>query len=139
VENDNKALQSRTGKYRGLQGKPCNENRIPAMRTGFPVMKTGLSLLELTYRNFHVSSTGFWFAVWMFDLFNVSFDFFSASVSCSLTMGPPSFDLSDLKNNPIKYLENSLKHCGFFSKIDVRYELGLLGEIALKPKDSSEG
>ena len=37
-------LQSHTGKYRGLQGNPCNENRIPAMRTGFPVMKTGFSL-----------------------------------------------------------------------------------------------
>ena len=33
------ALQSRTGKYRGLQGNPCNENRIPAIRTDFPVMK----------------------------------------------------------------------------------------------------
>jgi hypothetical protein len=37
-------LQSLTGKYRGLQGNLCNENRIPAMRTGFPVMKTGFSL-----------------------------------------------------------------------------------------------
>ena len=35
------ALQSSTGKYRGLQGNPCNENRITAMRIGFPVMKTG--------------------------------------------------------------------------------------------------
>ena len=56
-------LQSRTGKYRGLQGNPCNENRIPAMRTGFPVMKTGFSLWELTYREFPVSLTGFGFAV----------------------------------------------------------------------------
>ena len=24
------------GKYRGLQGNPCNENRDPAMRTGVP-------------------------------------------------------------------------------------------------------
>ena len=32
-------LQSLTGKYRELQGKPCNENREPAMRTGFTVMK----------------------------------------------------------------------------------------------------
>ena len=32
------ALQSRTGKYRGLRGNPCIENRIPAMRTA--VMKT---------------------------------------------------------------------------------------------------
>ena len=30
------ALQSRTGKYRELQGNPCNENRDPAMRTGVP-------------------------------------------------------------------------------------------------------
>ena len=42
-------LQSCTGKYRGLQGNPCNENRIPAMKTGYPEMKTGFSLWELTY------------------------------------------------------------------------------------------
>ena len=30
------SLQSLTGKYRGLQGNPCNENRDPAMRTGVP-------------------------------------------------------------------------------------------------------
>jgi hypothetical protein len=30
------AQQSLTGKYRGLQGNPCNENRDPAMRTGVP-------------------------------------------------------------------------------------------------------
>ena len=29
-------LQSLTGKYRGLQGNPCNEHRDPAMRTGVP-------------------------------------------------------------------------------------------------------
>ena len=28
------ALQSLTGKYRGLQGNPCNDNRDPIMRTG---------------------------------------------------------------------------------------------------------
>ena len=39
-----RTLQPRTGKYRVLQGNPCNENRIPAMRTGFPAMKTGFSL-----------------------------------------------------------------------------------------------
>ena len=33
------------------------------MRTGFPVMKTGFSLWELTYREFPVSLTGFGFAV----------------------------------------------------------------------------
>ena len=31
-----KALQSRKGKYRELQGNPCNENRDPGMRTGVP-------------------------------------------------------------------------------------------------------
>ena len=29
-------LQSLTGKYRGLQENPCNENRDPVMRTGVP-------------------------------------------------------------------------------------------------------
>jgi hypothetical protein len=33
------------------------------MRTGFPEMKTGFSLTELTYREFLVSLTGFVFAV----------------------------------------------------------------------------
>ena len=31
-------VQGSTG---SLQGNPCNENRMPAMRTGFPWMKTG--------------------------------------------------------------------------------------------------
>ena len=51
-------LQSRTGKYRVLQGNPCNENMIPAMRT------TGFSLWELTYREFPVTLTGFGFAMY---------------------------------------------------------------------------
>jgi hypothetical protein len=40
------------------------------MRTGFPVMKTGFSLKELTYREFPVSLTGFGFAVyhWLKDV-----------------------------------------------------------------------
>ena len=54
-------LQSHTRKYRGLQENPCNENRIPAMRTGFPVMKTDLVLLRID-REFLVSLTGFGFA-----------------------------------------------------------------------------
>ena len=62
-------LQSLTGKYRGLQGNPCNKNRDPAMRTGvpckFPVMKTGFSLCELTYREFPLSLTGFGIAVYL--------------------------------------------------------------------------
>ena len=32
----NSTLQSLTGKYRGLQGNSCNENRDPAMITGVP-------------------------------------------------------------------------------------------------------
>ena len=55
--------QSCTVKYRGLQGYPCNENMIPAMRTEFPVIKTGFSLWELTYREFPVSLAGLGFAV----------------------------------------------------------------------------
>ena len=49
-------LHSLTGKYRDLQGNPCNENR------GF-CNKTGFSLSELTYREFPESLTGFGFAV----------------------------------------------------------------------------
>ena len=62
-------LQGSTGKYREIQGNPCNENRDPAMRTGFPCnLKAGFSLWELTYREFPVSLTGFGFTV------NVSHD-----------------------------------------------------------------
>ncbi len=46
------ALQSLTGKYRGLQGNPCNVNRNPAMRTGVPcnensVFSVGIDLQGL--------------------------------------------------------------------------------------------
>ena len=51
--------------YRGLQGNPCNENTGPLQwEQGFPVMKTGFSLWELTYREFSVSLTGFGFTVY---------------------------------------------------------------------------
>jgi hypothetical protein len=51
-------------KYRvWQQGNPCNENRIPAMRTEFPVMKRDFSLCELTYREFPVNIKGIGFAV----------------------------------------------------------------------------
>ena len=57
-------LQSLTGKYRGLQENCCNENRGSLQwKQGFPVMRTGFSLWELTYREFPVSLTGFGFAV----------------------------------------------------------------------------
>ena len=36
LSNVNHTLQSLTGKYRVLQGNPCNENRDPVMRTGVP-------------------------------------------------------------------------------------------------------
>ena len=35
------ALQSLTGKYRGLQGNPCDENRDPVLRTGVPCNENG--------------------------------------------------------------------------------------------------
>ena len=47
-------MQSLTGKYRGLQGNPCNESRDPAIRTGVPCNEN---------RFFAVSLTGFGFAV----------------------------------------------------------------------------
>ena len=58
------SLHSLTGKYREIQGNPCNENRDPAMRTGFPCNESGFSLWELIYREFPVSLTGFGFTVW---------------------------------------------------------------------------
>ena len=47
-----------------IQGSTGFCREIPSMKTGFPVMKTGLSLWELTYREFPVSLTGFGFAVY---------------------------------------------------------------------------
>ena len=41
---------------------------FPVMKTGFPVMKTGFSLRELTYRDFHVSLTGFGFTVYVHQI-----------------------------------------------------------------------
>ena len=40
-------LQSLTGKYRGLQGNPCNENRDPAMRTGVKIDLQGVPCKRL--------------------------------------------------------------------------------------------
>ena len=55
-----------------LQGSTGVYREIPVMKTGtlhweqgFPVMKTGFSKWELTYREFHVSLTGFGFAVYV--------------------------------------------------------------------------
>ena len=40
-------LQSLTGKYRDLQGNPCNENRDPAMRTGVPCNENRVFLVVI--------------------------------------------------------------------------------------------
>ena len=57
-------LQSLTGKYRGLQGNPCNENRDPVMITGVPCNENRFFPVKKTYRDFPVSLTGFGFAVY---------------------------------------------------------------------------
>ena len=56
-------LQSLTGKYRGLQGNPCNENRDPAMRTGFPCNKSRIFPAGIDLQGIPVSYTGFGFTV----------------------------------------------------------------------------
>ena len=56
-------LQSLTGKYREIQGKPCNENREPAMRTGFPCNESRFFPVGIDLQGFPVSYTGFGFAV----------------------------------------------------------------------------
>ena len=57
-------LQSFTGKYREIQGKPCNENREPAMRTGFPCNESRYFPVGIDLQGFPVSCTGFGFAVY---------------------------------------------------------------------------
>ena len=57
-------LQSLTGKYREIQGKPCNENRDPAMRTGFPCNESRFFPVGIDLQGFPVSYTGFGFAVY---------------------------------------------------------------------------
>ena len=57
------SLQSLTGKYREIQGKPCNENREPAMRTGFPCNESRFFPVGIDLQGFPVSYTGFGFAV----------------------------------------------------------------------------
>ena len=57
-------LQSLTGKYREIQGKPCNENREPAMRTGFPCNESRYFPVGIDLQGFPVSCTGFGFAVY---------------------------------------------------------------------------
>ena len=60
---DEGALQSLTGKYRGLQGNPCNENRDPAMRTGVPCNENRFFTVRIDLQGFSVSFRGFGFAV----------------------------------------------------------------------------
>ena len=56
-------LQSLTGKYREIQGKPCNENRDPAMRTGFPCNESRFFPVGIDLQGKAVSYTGFGFTV----------------------------------------------------------------------------
>ena len=67
------ALQSLTGKYREIQGKPCNENRAPAMRTGFPCNESRYFPVGIDLQGFPLSSTGFGFAVYHPQLFKKKF------------------------------------------------------------------
>ena len=41
------SLQSLTGKYRGLQGNPCNENRDPVIKTGVPCNEKRFFLVRI--------------------------------------------------------------------------------------------
>ena len=50
-------------KYREIQGKPCNQNREPAMRTGFPCNESRFFPVGIDLQGFPVSYTGFGFAV----------------------------------------------------------------------------
>ena len=50
------ALQTPTGKYRGLQGNPCNETRDPAMRRG--VKFRGVSCNENRFFPVRIDSQG---------------------------------------------------------------------------------
>ena len=67
------AVQSSTGRYRGLQGNPCNENRDPVMRTGVPCNENRFIPVRIdlqgvpckSYREFPVSLTGVGFAVYI--------------------------------------------------------------------------
>ena len=49
--------------YMEVQGKPCNENRDLAMRTGFPCNESRFFPVEIDLQGFPVSFTGFGFAV----------------------------------------------------------------------------
>ena len=59
-------LQSLTGKYREIQGKPCNQNREPAMRTGFPCNESRFFPVGIDLQGKAVSCTGFGFTVYIF-------------------------------------------------------------------------
>jgi hypothetical protein len=56
-------LQYLTGKYREIQGNPCNENRDPAMKTGFPCNESRFFPVGIDLQGFPVSCTGFGFTV----------------------------------------------------------------------------
>ena len=56
-------LQSLTGKYREIQGNPCNENRDPAMRTGVPCNESRVFPVGIDLQGNPVSYTGSGFTV----------------------------------------------------------------------------
>jgi len=57
-------LQSLTGKYRGLQGNPCNENRDPAIRTGVPCNENRFFPVGIGSQGVPFELYRVWFAVW---------------------------------------------------------------------------
>ena len=63
------SLQSLTGKYREIQGKPCDENREPGMRTGFPCNESRFFPVGIDLQGNPVSYTGFGFAVYITQSF----------------------------------------------------------------------
>ena len=69
TETVTSTLQSLTGKYREIQGKPCNVNRDPAMRTGFPCNESRFFPVGIDLQGFPVSYTGFGFAVYISGFF----------------------------------------------------------------------
>ena len=56
--------------YREVQGNPCNENREPAMRTGFPCNESRFFPVGIDLQGNPVSYTGFGFAVYNLNFLN---------------------------------------------------------------------
>ena len=56
-------LQSLTGKYRGLQGNPCNETKDPAMRTGVPCNENRFFPVRIDLQGVPLQGLGMYFVV----------------------------------------------------------------------------